>query len=175
MPRKLILAIVALGMGVASAALGGIAGPNPLTPPPALPPQGVLGYRAPTAETSQPVFAILGRRVLLGRSQPDTFGSGGAVVLRDQDEPDFSCVGGYGYVARVGGRAQFKCSDGSRFQVAYHGISDDTAVGRGSSAGSTVSLCFGFPAKAAARHLVAPPGYVLVERWGQLTLKPAGA
>jgi hypothetical protein len=175
MPRCLALAAVALGIGAAGAAFAfGPAGPNLLTPPPSSPPLGVLGYRVPLMTTPVTVFAIVGNRLLFGTSRPDPVGRAAAVLLKDDGTPELSCAAGYGYAARVGGQAHFTCSDGSRFEVSYHGVSDDSGVGRGVSGGLPVSFCFGFPARAAARRLAPPPGYALVVDQGQLALRPAG-
>jgi hypothetical protein len=185
MLRKLLLAmtVAILAFGTAGAAFGGIAGPTvPLTPPPSAAPQGVLAYRSPTVATPQLFFAVVGNHVLTGRSRPNALGAGGAVVLRDEEEPQFSCMGAYGYAAKpqawaskAEGRAQFECSDGSRFELAYHGVSDDAGVGRGAADGAVISLCYGFPARSAMRHLIPPPGYVLVVDRNLLALKRSGA
>ncbi len=181
MLRGFLIAITLLEMSAAGAAIGGITGSNAGIPPPSGALQGVLAYSVPTASTPALFFAVVGKRVLTGRSRPNALGSGGAVLLKDEWDVGFACSGSFGYgpmpapwSPKGNGSARFECSDGSHFQASFHNISDDAGVGRGSGDdGGHVSLCYGFPAKSAARHLVAPSGYVLVVEHNQLSLRPS--
>ncbi len=185
MLRKLLLAftVALLTLGAAGAAFGGIAGTTlPTIPPPSSLPQGVLAYEVPSAPTSALFYVVVGNRVLTGRSHPSALHTGGAVVVKDEWDVGFACSGAYGYIAKpalmpakTDGSAHFECSDGTRFEATYHSLSDDAGVGRGASDGGLVSLCYGFPPRAAARHLVAPRGYILVVEHNQLSLRPSGA
>jgi len=178
---------VALVTAVASGALaagplaGGLPGPIVASPPSASA-HSPLSDRPFPEPTRLPVYAVMGTRLLVGESRPDPIGAGGALVLKDQAEPGYSCIGRYlaagrpnAWSQRTEGAARLDCTDGAQFQVAYHGTLGDSGVGCGSAYAQTVSLCYGFAAKAAARRLTAPPGYELVAKGGKLSMKPSGA
>jgi hypothetical protein len=131
---------------------------------------GLAGPVLADPQISQPVYAVVGGQLLAGISNPNPLDDTGVVVLKGQG---LSCGVQYRYLN--GGKAHFACSDGSKFVVTYQGFSTGSGSGQGAVAGQPVSLCYGLPAKAAARHLVAPRGYALVVEQGRLALKPAGA
>ena len=188
MPRIALLAVAAfLGVSIAQPVLaagslgGGLPGPILVTPPPTAGPQGVLAYRTVAEPPHLPVYAIMGTRLLVGESRPDPIGPGGALVLKDENQPGYACTGRYlgagrqaAWSQKTEGAARVDCSDGAQFQVAYSGTLGDSGVGCGSAYAQTVSLCYGFAARGAARRLTAPAGYTLVVQRGRLSLKPDG-
>ena len=166
------------GAALAGPIAGGLPGPVVVSPPTSAP-QGVLGYRQPEMPTRAPLFAIVGNRLLVGESRPDPIGGGGTLALKDESQPEFTCAGAYREVGRpapwsqkASAAARFECSDGSQFQVAYEGTPGDGRCGFAYA--RTVSLCYGFAARAAAHRLAPPPGYVLILQHGRLSMKPSG-
>lgn len=166
--RRYLLAAAALATAVAgsaSAQIGNVHGPT-----------GGDDNNLPGRET---VFAVVGSRVLIGETGSDR---DSRVRLRDEDQPGYACIGALYDSARAtaspmapAGRFRFQCSDGAQFVVGYHPFPSGSGVASGVFDGQRVSICYGYDAHDALRHLRAPAGYALVAEHGRLSLKAAGA
>lgn len=175
-----VLGLSLAGSAVAGPLASGLPGPVTITPIPSAP-QGVLAYRTAPELTRPQVFAIMGARLLVGEARPDPVGHGGSITLKDEAQPGFACTGLYRDSGRSAawsqtfeGDARLDCTDGAQFQVAFHGMLGGGGEGCGTAYAQTVSLCYGFRARAAAHRLAPPPGFVLTVERGRLAMKPAG-
>lgn len=116
-----------------------------------------------------PVVAILADDLFTGEAEGHLNGAG-TLVIRSQSQPELSCLGQFTSSAKLGGKGQLQCSDGSTAAFTFKRINAFRGYGSASFSRGAMSFAYGFTPEAAIPYLTLPEGKKLARKGTELML-----
>jgi len=115
------------------------------------------------------VIAILAGDLFVGTAEGRLDGAG-TLAIHSQKSPALTCKGEFTSSARLGGKGQLRCSDGSAATFHFKRLSVKRGHGAGEFSRGQMSFVYGLSAEEAAPYLKLPEGKKLANNGNGLEL-----
>jgi hypothetical protein len=115
------------------------------------------------------VIAVMGGELFLGEAEGHLSGAG-TLSIHSQKKPALTCTGEFTSSAKLGGKGQLRCTDGSRSTFHFKRLTMRRGQGGGSFSRGSMSFTYGLSADEAKPYLRLPKGKKLAHNGKGLEL-----